>query len=105
VSAAYRRGLDERRGIERVRIEAARPLDEETRAAVLGAWTAYRRSADPRLSRITATESVDPGLLGGFRLEAGSIRYDASVSGRLRRLGKELAKPLDRPAAGSGGPA
>ena len=40
--------------------------------------------------RLRATREVDPELIGGFVLRAGSHRADASVRGRLQRLGREL---------------
>jgi len=40
--------------------------------------------------KVEATRSVDPGLIGGVVLEAGSLRADASVRGRLERLRQEL---------------
>jgi F-type H+-transporting ATPase subunit delta len=39
---------------------------------------------------VKATRKVDPGLLGGIVLQAGSLRLDASVRGRLDRLRHEL---------------
>ncbi len=41
--------------------------------------------------RIEATRSVDPSLIGGMILQAGSFRADASVRGRLNALRQELA--------------
>jgi F-type H+-transporting ATPase subunit delta len=41
---------------------------------------------------VEATRSVDPDLVGGFILQAGSFRVDASVRGRLQRLRQELAR-------------
>lgn len=35
---------------------------------------------------VEATRRVDPGLIGGLVLQAGSLRLDASVRGRLERL-------------------
>jgi F-type H+-transporting ATPase subunit delta len=40
--------------------------------------------------RVDATRSVDPGLIGGLVLQAGTLRVDASVRGRLERLRREL---------------
>jgi F-type H+-transporting ATPase subunit delta len=40
--------------------------------------------------RLRATREVDPGLIGGFVLRAGSHRADGSVRGRLERLRREL---------------
>ena len=41
--------------------------------------------------KVQATRSVDPELIGGLVLQAGSMRLDASVRGRLERLRHELA--------------
>jgi F-type H+-transporting ATPase subunit delta len=41
--------------------------------------------------KVEATRSVDPGLIGGLVLQAGSFRVDASVRGRLNKLRQELA--------------
>ncbi len=40
---------------------------------------------------VEATRKVDPELVGGMVLQAGSLRVDASVRGRLQRLRYELA--------------
>ena len=42
--------------------------------------------------KVEATRSVDPDLVGGIVLQAGSYRVDASVRGRLQRLRQELVK-------------
>ena len=42
--------------------------------------------------RIEATRSVDPDLIGGFILQAGTFRVDASVRGRLDRLRHQLVR-------------
>ena len=39
---------------------------------------------------VDATRSVDPELIGGLILQAGSMRVDASVRGRLNRLRHDL---------------
>jgi len=44
----------------------------------------------PSGRRVEATRSVDPGLIGGLVLAAGSFRVDASVRGRLNSLRQEL---------------
>lgn len=41
--------------------------------------------------RVEARRSVDPSLIGGIVLKAGSFRADASVRGRLTALRQELA--------------
>ena len=39
---------------------------------------------------VEATRAVDPDLIGGMILQAGSLRVDASVRGRLERLRHDL---------------
>ena len=39
---------------------------------------------------VEATRKVDSSLIGGIVLQAGSLRVDASVRGRLERLRREL---------------
>jgi F-type H+-transporting ATPase subunit delta len=41
--------------------------------------------------KVQATRAVDPTLIGGLVLQAGSMRMDASVRGRLERLRHQLA--------------
>jgi F-type H+-transporting ATPase subunit delta len=40
--------------------------------------------------KVEAKRRVDPNLIGGLVLQAGSLRLDASVRGRLNRLRREL---------------
>jgi F-type H+-transporting ATPase subunit delta len=42
--------------------------------------------------RVEAARSVDPDLVGGLVLKAGSLEVDSSVRGRLTRLRRELAQ-------------
>jgi F-type H+-transporting ATPase subunit delta len=42
--------------------------------------------------KVQAERKVDPGLIGGLVLQAGSMRLDASVRGRLERLRHDLAQ-------------
>ena len=42
--------------------------------------------------QIEATRRVDPALIGGFVLQAGSMRADASVRGRFERLRQEIKR-------------
>ena len=58
--------------------------DEDARGIVQQIETASGRTVE-------ATRSVDPNLIGGIVLKAGSLRVDSSVRGRLTRLRRELA--------------
>jgi ATP synthase F1 delta subunit len=41
--------------------------------------------------RVEATRTVDPDLIGGLILKAGSLEVDSSIRGRLARLRRDLA--------------
>jgi len=81
--------------LEALVAEQARVLDVEvTTASELSDADFSRIVADieTRSGRaVQATRSVDPDLIGGIVLQAGSMRLDASVRGRLDRLRQELA--------------
>ena len=57
--------------------------DDEARQIIAQIEQASGRPVD-------ATRTVDPDLIGGIVLQAGSLRVDASVRGRLERLRREL---------------
>jgi F-type H+-transporting ATPase subunit delta len=42
--------------------------------------------------KVQASRKVDPDLIGGIVLQAGSLRLDASVRGRLERLRHDLTR-------------
>jgi F-type H+-transporting ATPase subunit delta len=42
--------------------------------------------------KVQATRKVDPELIGGLVLQAGSMRLDASVRGRIERLRHDLTR-------------
>ena len=69
-----------------VELTTARELsDDEARELVQQIEQASGR-------KVEATRTVDPNLIGGFVLQAGSMRVDASVRGRLQGLRQELVK-------------
>ena len=69
-----------------VELTTARELsDDEARAIVAQIEQAAGR-------KVEATRSVDPDLVGGIVLQAGSYRVDASVRGRLERLRQTLVR-------------
>ena len=72
-------------GVLEVELTTAFELTPEDRRAILH----QIEQASGR--RVDATSRVDPSLIGGLVLQAGSMRVDASVRGRLERLRHELA--------------
>jgi F-type H+-transporting ATPase subunit delta len=68
-----------------VELTTAHELSEDEFGRILG------RIEEASGRKVQATRSVDPDLIGGIVLQAGSMRLDASVRGRLERLRQELA--------------
>ena len=68
-----------------VEITTAHSLSEEEFGRIVGRIEA----ASGR--KVKAERAVDPHLIGGIVLQAGSMRLDASVRGRLERLRHDLA--------------
>jgi len=89
IAETFRAFLDRERGIVRLDISSARDLGEATLGRIAEAW---KQASGAGKVEVRAT--LDPALLGGFILRTGSVRYDWSTSGRFRRLGRELSRPL-----------
>jgi F-type H+-transporting ATPase subunit delta len=86
IAREFERLAAEEEGILDVELTTAVELSETEAAGVV----AQIEKASGR--KVEATQSVDPGLIGGIVLQAGSLRLDASVRGRLDRLRHELAQ-------------
>jgi F-type H+-transporting ATPase subunit delta len=71
-------------GILDVELTTAVELSEDEAAKLLG------QIEQVSGRRLRATRRVDPNLIGGFVLSAGSYRADASVKGRLDGLRRQL---------------
>jgi F-type H+-transporting ATPase subunit delta len=71
-------------GILDVELTTAVELTEDEATKILG------QIEDVSGRRLRASRKVEPALIGGFVLQAGSYRADASVRGRLERLRREL---------------
>ena len=69
-----------------VELTTARELTDGEAQAIVAQ---IEKAAD---RKVEATRSVDPDLVGGIVLQAGSYRVDASVRGRLERLRHELVR-------------
>jgi F-type H+-transporting ATPase subunit delta len=78
LAAAEERILD-------VEITTAHELSETEFGRILG------RIEQASGRKVQAERSVDPSLIGGIVLQAGSLRLDASVRGRLERLRHDLS--------------
>jgi F-type H+-transporting ATPase subunit delta len=89
--------------IEDIAREFERLMAKEERRLTVELTTALELSDDEAASivkqieqasgrKVEATRSVDPALIGGIILQAGSLRVDASVRGKLQRLRHELVR-------------
>jgi len=80
---------------ERLVAREMRRLDVELITAVelsdTDAQAIVRQIEQASGREVDATRSVDPDLIGGLVLQAGSLRVDASVRGRLEQLRNQLA--------------
>jgi F-type H+-transporting ATPase subunit delta len=87
--------------IEEIAREFERLVARQERRMAVELTTAYELSDDEANAlirqieeasgrKVDATRHVDPALIGGLVLQAGSLRLDASVRGRLNRLRREL---------------
>jgi F-type H+-transporting ATPase subunit delta len=84
------------REFERLTAREERRLEVEITTATLLSDDEAAEIAD-QISRasgrkVDMTRKTDPELIGGIVLQAGSLRLDASVRGRLERLRHELAR-------------
>lgn len=70
--------------IEPVRVTTAMAIDEPMREKVM----AVARKLTPR--NIEFQEKVDPEIIGGFILDLGDRRYDASIKRKLSDMKKHL---------------
>ncbi|HYB41741.1 MAG TPA: ATP synthase F1 subunit delta [Candidatus Methylomirabilis sp.] len=86
ICAAYRALLDEDLGQARAVVRSAVPLAPEAKQQLSG------RLAQILGKRIILEEHPDPGLLGGFVAQVGSLILDASLDGQLARLRQRLAR-------------
>jgi F-type H+-transporting ATPase subunit delta len=76
--------VDREQGRLKVELTTAYDLDQSEADAIV------RKIEQSSGRTVEATRSVDPELIGGMILQAGSLRVDASVRGRLDRLRREL---------------
>jgi F-type H+-transporting ATPase subunit delta len=87
--------------VEAVHEEFGRLLAREERVLELELTTAVELSdteaakvvkqiEDASGRSVLATRTVDPDIIGGIVIQAGSVRADASVRGRLEQLREEL---------------
>lgn len=78
------------RGIEKLQVASVVPLSDKQRNRL-------ESKLEDALGKPVQLEfSIDPGLIAGIRIERGSVAYDLSVAGNLRKLYRRIV------GAGSG---
>ncbi len=86
--------IDERKGLARVTVTTAAPMDDETRARVTA--IAVRLAGGPA----KVEEVVDAGVIGGLQMRVGDRLIDASLKGYLERIVEQVAAaPMSARAA------
>lgn len=86
VAAAYRALVDADAGRVRARVRSAVALTEPERTALASRLGAAMGKT------VVVEDEVDPGLLGGFVAEVGSLVADGSLDGQLARIRERLAR-------------
>jgi F-type H+-transporting ATPase subunit delta len=82
---AYSDLVDRREGIVKAKVTTSIALDETQRAELVG------RLEQASGSKIRAEFSVDPGLIGGAKVQFGDRLIDVSLRSQLDRLARQLA--------------
>jgi len=86
IARDFERIVAQEKGILDVELTTAVPLSEDEAGEVIA--QIEKASGRP----VVAARRVDPDLIGGIVLQAGSLRLDASVRGRLDRLRNDLVR-------------
>ena len=86
VRDAFQRVLDHRRRVSRYRAVTAHPLSEAQKNLLT------RKLSDAAGAPVVVEMTQDPRLLGGLKILRDGYEWDASVSGKLKRLREELVR-------------
>jgi len=82
---SYQEVLDEQDDVARVGVRSSHPLEVETQQRLKEAMSAVTGKT------VRLNYEVDESLLGGLRLQVGSIVYDGTIRTRLEELRRQLA--------------
>jgi F-type H+-transporting ATPase subunit delta len=85
IARAFGDIVDRRQGIAKARVTTAVPIDDAERDKLVRALE--ERSGQ----KVRATFAVDPGLIGGAKIQIGDHLIDTSLYAKLSALGRELA--------------
>jgi F-type H+-transporting ATPase subunit delta len=79
----------ERNGVEKLRVFSAVELDEQLEKKII---KNFEKSFN---KKIIIEKEVDESLIAGIKIQRGSIFYDFSISGNLKKLRDEMASEID----------
>lgn len=86
IITAYQKLLDERMGIVRAVVTAARPLDQSQQGELVA------RLEQVTGKRVRMEVAIDPSLIGGVVAQVGSTIYDGSVRQQLHAFKSRLTQ-------------
>lgn len=84
VCQEFRRLGEEANNQVSVAVTTAVPLDADQRKKVVTALESFTGK------KVRLAEETDPAILGGAKTRIGSVVYDGTVAGRLKKLRKQL---------------
>jgi len=86
IAAAFDALVKEKKGIVSATIISAAPLDASVKKQIVDKIQASAKGT------IEVTEKIDASLIGGFVVEMGDTRIDASVASKLTQLKQQLTR-------------
>ncbi len=86
IAEAFQVQVKEERGIVPITITSATKLDDATKDSIIAK---VQKGIDGQLE---VTEQIDESLIGGFMVQMGDMRMDASVSSQLNNLKQRLTR-------------
>ncbi|MDG1657196.1 MAG: ATP synthase F1 subunit delta [Crocinitomicaceae bacterium] len=86
IAEAFQSQVKEERGIVPITLTSATALDSATKDAII---KKVQAGVDGQLE---VSEQIDESLIGGFMVQMGDMRVDASVSSQLNNLKQRLTR-------------
>ena len=86
IAASFEAQMREHLGIKPVTIISAKVLDDATKKTIIAK---LEKSLEGKLE---LDEQIDPNLIGGFIIQMGDTRIDASISNKLKNLKVSLTR-------------
>lgn len=88
ITAAFQAEVDQQKGLVRVHIMSARPLNQQALEKIVGA--VKKRTKSP----VAVESSIDPGLIGGVVARVGETVYDASLKTQLEKVRRAILESV-----------